>query len=111
LHGGKALTTAVREYAGDGALIQQCQVHKPRNVLDHLAEEQKSAVAAKLHADHVKEEYEAAEQALKRLHRELLDFYPSEARSLEEDLEETLSVHRRLVPPALRRTQARTNVM
>ena len=34
LDGGKALQTAVRKHAGNGALIQRCQVHKRRNVLD-----------------------------------------------------------------------------
>src|SRR6516225_2555875 len=43
LDGGKALHTAVRKYAGESAPIQRCQVHKRRNVLDHLTEEQKPA--------------------------------------------------------------------
>jgi hypothetical protein len=33
LDGGKALTTAVKKYAGESAAIQRCQVHKRRNVL------------------------------------------------------------------------------
>jgi hypothetical protein len=44
LDGGKALTTAVKKYAGESAAIQRCQVHKRRNVLDYLADEQKPAV-------------------------------------------------------------------
>lgn len=111
LDGGKALQTAVRKYAGNGALIQRCQVHKRRNVLDHLADEQKPAVAARLNAAYANEEYEAAKQALNRLHRELMDLNPSAARSLEEGLEETLTVHRLRVPPALRKTLASTNVI
>src|SRR5579859_3442346 len=41
LDGGKALHAAVRKYAGELAPIQRCQVHKRRNVLDHLTDEQK----------------------------------------------------------------------
>src|SRR5208283_3936206 len=41
LDGGKALSAAVRKYAGESAAIQRCQVHKRRNVLDHLTDEQK----------------------------------------------------------------------
>ncbi len=41
LDGGKALTAAVKKYAGESAPIQRCQVHKRRNVLDHLTEERK----------------------------------------------------------------------
>ena len=40
LDGGKALTAAVKKYAGEAAPIQRCQVHKRRNVLDHLTDEQ-----------------------------------------------------------------------
>jgi len=47
LDGGKALTAAVKKYAGESAAIQRCQVHKRRNVLDHLTDEQKPAVAKK----------------------------------------------------------------
>ena len=38
LDGGKALSAAVKTHAGESALIQRCQVHKRRNVLDHLRE-------------------------------------------------------------------------
>ena len=44
LDGGKALTTAVKKHAGESAAIQRCQVHKRRNVLDHLTDEQKPDV-------------------------------------------------------------------
>ena len=47
LDGGKALTAAVKKHAGESAAIQRCQVHKRRNVLDHLTDEQKPAVAQK----------------------------------------------------------------
>src|SRR6187401_738668 len=48
LDGGKALHRAVRNHAGDSALIQRCQVHKRRNVLDHRTEEQQPLVAVRL---------------------------------------------------------------
>ena len=50
LDGGKALRPAVKKHAGESAVIQRCQVHKRRNVLDHLTDEQKPAVAKKLNA-------------------------------------------------------------
>jgi transposase-like protein len=50
LDGGKALHAAVKKYAGESAPIQRCQVHKRRNVLDHLTDEQKPSVAKKLNA-------------------------------------------------------------
>ena len=111
LDGGKALTAAVKKHAGESAAIQRCQVHKRRNVLDHLTDEQKPAVAKKLNAAYALEDHAAAKQALNMLHRELMDLNPSAARSLGEGMEETLTVHRLRVPMQLRKTLASTNVI
>jgi len=111
LDGGRALTAAVKKYAGESAVIQRCQVHKRRNVLDHLTDEQRPAAARKLNAAYALENYAAAKQALNALHRELMDLNPSAARSLGEGMEETLTVHRLHVPMQLRKTLASTNVI
>jgi putative transposase len=111
LDGGKALHAAVRKYAGDTAPIQRCQVHKRRNVLDHITDEDKPAVAKKLNAAYAWEDYAAAKRALDGLHHELMHLNPSAARSLAEGMEETLTVHRLQVPPQLRMTLASTNVI
>jgi putative transposase len=111
LDGGKALTAAVKRYAGESAAIQRCQVHKRRNVLDHLTDEQKPGMAKRLHAAYALEDYATAKQALNKLHRELMDLNPSAARSLGEGMEETLTVHRLHVPMQLRKTLASTNVI
>src|SRR5581483_1480150 len=111
LDGAKALTAAVKKHAGESAAIQRCQVHKRRNVLDHLTDEQKPAVAKKLNAAYALEDYSAAKQALNTLHRELMDLNPSAARSLAEGMDETLTVHRLRVPMQLRKTLASTNVI
>jgi transposase-like protein len=111
LDGGKALHAAVKKYAGESAPIQRCQVHKRRNVLDHLTDEQKPLVAKKLNVAYALEDHAAAKLALEQLHRELMDINPSAARSLGEGLEETLTVHRLHVPAQLRKTLASTNVI
>jgi transposase-like protein len=111
LDGGKALTAAVKKHAGELAAIQRCQVHKRRNVLDHLTDEQKPAVAKALNAAYAMEDYAGAKQALQQLHRELMDLNPSAARSLGEGMEETLTVHRLHLPMQLRKTLASTNVI
>ena len=111
LDGAKALSAAVKKYAGESAAIQRCQVHKRRNVLDHLTDEQRPAVAKKLNAAYALEDHAAAKQALNLLHRERMDLNPSAARSLGEGLEETLTVHRLHVPMQLRKTLASTNVI
>src|SRR5437764_8033056 len=111
LDGGKALHTAVRRHAGESAFIQRCQVHKKRNVVDHLPEEHKTDVRRKLQNAYSMADYSDAKRALERLHRELMDLNPSAARSLEEGLEETLTVHKLRVPDQLRRTLSSTNVI
>jgi transposase-like protein len=111
LDGGKALHTAVRRHAGESAFIQRCQVHKKRNVVDHLPEEHKADVRRKLQNAYSMADYEDAKRALERLQNELMHLNPSAARSLEEGLEETLTVHRLRVPDQLRRTLSCTNVI
>jgi putative transposase len=111
LDGGKALHAAVRRHAGEAAFIQRCQVHKKRNVVDHLPDEYKADVRRKLQNAYAMTEYADAKRALERLHRELMDLNPSAARSLEEGLEETLTVHQLRVPHQLRRTLSCTNVI
>ena len=111
LDGGKALHAAVRRHAGESAFIQRCQVHKKRNVADHLPEEHKTDVRRKLQNAYAMVDYSDAKRALERLHQELMHLNPSAARSLEEGLEETLTVHKLRVPDQLRRTLSGTNVI
>ena len=111
LDGGKALAAAVRKHAGEAAFIQRCQVHKKRNVVDHLPDEHKADVKRKLQNAYAMADYADAKRALDRLHRELMDLNPSAARSLEEGMEETLTVHKLRVPDRLRRTLCCTNVI
>jgi len=105
------LHAAVKKYASESAAIPRCQVHKRRNVLDHLTDEHKPAVTKKLNAANALEDYAGAKKALDLLHRELMDLNPSAARSLGEGLEETLTVHRLRVPLQLRQTLASTHVI
>src|ERR1700685_3258538 len=108
LDGGKALHSAVKKYAGDAAPIQRCQVHKRRNVLDHLADDDKPIVAKKLNAIYAMEDYAAAKVALDGLHRELMHLNPSAARSLGEGMDEPLTVLKLHVPEQLRKSLATT---
>ena len=111
LDGGKALAAAVRKHAGEAAFIQRCQVHKKRNVVDHLPDEHKADVRRKMQNAYAMAEYADAKRALEQLHRKLMDLNPSAARSLEEGMEETLTVHKLRVPDQLRRTLCCTNVI
>jgi transposase-like protein len=76
---GEICGLAVKKYAGESAPIQRCQVHKRRNVLDHLTDEQKLAEARKLNAAYALEDYAAAREAPNGLHHELMHLNPSAA--------------------------------
>jgi transposase-like protein len=111
LDGAKALSTAVKRHAGEAGFIQRCQVHKKRNVIDHLPQEHQADVKRKLQNAYAMAEYADAKKALDRLHHELMHLNPSAARSLEEGMEETLTVHKLRVPEQLRKTLSSTNVI
>jgi transposase-like protein len=111
LDGAKALHTAVKRHAGEAALIQRCQVHKRRNVLGQLPEEYQPGIERKLLAAYGMAEYAAAKRALENVREELDRINPSAARSLEEGMEETLTVHKLGVPELLRKSLASTNLI
>jgi putative transposase len=109
LDGSKALRAAVERVFGHDTDVQRCQLHKMRNVTDHLPERCRTDWRRRMRAAYNMTDYEAAKTALQRLWRQLVDINPSAARSLEEGMEETLTVHRLSVGPLLRRTLASTN--
>lgn len=111
LDGAKALSSAVRRHAGEAALIQRCQVHKRRNVLDQLPDEYQPGIERKLLAAYAMLSEADARRSLDQIHRELERINPSAARSLEEGLEETLTVHKLKMPEMLRKSLASTNII
>ncbi len=109
LDGSKALRAAVERVFGERAEVQRCQLHKIRNVLEHLPDHCRADWRRRMRAAYSMSDYGAAKAALERLWRQLVEINPSAARSLEEGMEETLTVHRLGVAPLLRRTLASTN--
>jgi putative transposase len=104
LDGGKALHTAVRWHAGESAFIQRCQVHKKRNVADHLPEEHKADVRRKLQNAYSLANYEDAKRALERLHHELMHLNPECGSQPGGRTRRDPTVHKLRVPDQLRRT-------
>jgi transposase-like protein len=109
LDGAKALHAAVKRVWGPAALIQRCQVHKKRNVREHLPEKHWDELSRQLHAAYHETDYDEALRRLKTTARWLERLNPDAAASLREGLEETLTVVRLGVPDLLRRTLATTN--
>lgn len=112
IDGGKGIRKALGDVLGDLAVIQRCQLHKRRNLRDHLPK------SAQLHVDRVlKEAYAStsADTARKRL-RSLVSWletngHEDAAASLREGMEETLTVLKLELPTSLRRSFSTTNAI
>jgi putative transposase len=109
LAGSKALRKAVRDTFGAVALVQRCQIHKLRNVLDHLPERQRPWVKAILQRAYRSAETATATRLLQDLARRLEGDHPSAAASVREGLEETLTILALGLSDSLRRSLSTTN--
>ena len=109
LDGAKALHAAVLRVWGKFAVVQRCQVHKRRNVAAHLPEKHHDELHARLHAAYQEKNATQARTLLLATVKWLRLISPAAVASLEEGLDETLTVARLGVPELLRKTLATTN--
>lgn len=109
IEGAKALANAVKKVFSGTALIQRCQWHKRENVVSYLAKADQRRIRTKLQKAYNHESYEKAKAALEAIKRELSALNPSAARSLEEGLEETLTLPRLGMMPYLKESFRTTN--
>ncbi len=110
LDGAKALSAAVTEVF-DQPVIARCQLHKIRNVKDHLPEKMRPTVERKMREAYHDGSALEAEAQLTALAAELDRTHPGAAGSLREGMAETLTVLRLDVPPTLARTLRSTNAI
>lgn len=110
IDGAKGLRAAVRDVLGDVA-VQRCQWHKRENVVSYLALADQPTWRRKLQAAYAHPGYGDAKRALQRLVRELRVVNESAAASLEEGLDETLTLHRLNVFPELGVSFKTTNLI
>jgi putative transposase len=108
LDGAKALSRAVKDVFGQ-PLIQRCQQHKIRNVIDKLPDRLKQVTERRMRQAYHAESALKAESELEQLARELAKTHPGAAASLREGMTETLTILRLGVPPTLARTLRSTN--
>lgn len=110
LDGAKALAAGVKEVF-DKPVIGRCQLHKLRNVRDHLPENMRGPVEKRMRKAYHAESALEAEAQLTALAKELDKTHPGAAGSLREGMAETLTVLRLDVPPTLARTLRSTNAV
>ena len=111
IDGGKGLQAAVKKAFRKRALIQRCQWHKRENVVSYLSKGEQASWRKRLQWAYNRPEYEEALTALEQLHGELEERNQSAAGSLEEGLEETLTLHRLGVHAVLGRSFKTTNCL
>ena len=110
LDGAKALSAAVKEVF-DQPVIARCQLHKLRNVQDHLPEKMRGPVGRRIRQAYHANSALEAQALLEALAKELDKTHPGAAGSLREGMTDTLTVLRLGVPPTLARTLRSTNAI
>lgn len=111
IDGSKGLRKAIRLVFGERALVQRCQVHKQRNVRDHLPKELHASVRKAIRDAYASPSAVAAKKRLLVLAKQLEADHPGAASSLREGLDETLTVKGMQLPRPLERTLSTTNVI
>jgi putative transposase len=109
IDGGKALRKAIRRVFGEFGVVGRCQVHKMRNVLEHLPEEMRPSVRQAMRQAYASFKPQSARRQLERLTRSLESDHPGAAASLREGLEETLTLQALGIKGALWKTLRSTN--
>jgi transposase-like protein len=111
IDGAKGLHKAIQKVFGSQAAIQRCQWHKRENVVSYLPQSQQSLWRRKLQAAYEKPTYAEARAALQRIRQELRLINASAVASLDEGMEETLTLHRLGVFPQLGISLKTTNCL
>ena len=109
IDGAKALSAAVREVFGAKALIQRCQLHKRRNLGEHLPDQDTAWVHAKLVKAFNHPDPDTGLRNVKSLAAQLDKTYPSAAASLREGLQEMFTVARLGIDGRLAKTLTTSN--
>jgi putative transposase len=109
MDGAKGLYKAVMSVLKGYLCVQRCQYHKRQNVGSYLSKSEQSGIHRKMEAAYGKPTYKAAKAALDALKPGLELMNQSALHSLEEGLEETLTLHRLGLTPMLKDSFRTTN--
>jgi transposase-like protein len=111
IDGGKGLRAAITKTFGALALVHRCQVHKLRNVLDHLPDHLKAGTRRAMLDAYNCTDAALAKKQLERLASSLKRDHPGAAASLREGLDETLTLTRLGLTGLLYRSLRSTNII
>ena len=111
IDGGKGLRAAVTAVFGPDTPVQRCTYHKRENVMHYLPKSRQAEWRGKLAHAYAQPTYAEAKAELDGLRADLGRLNQSAVRSLDEGLEETLTLHRLGVGAMLRRSLMTTNLL
>jgi len=111
IDGSKGIYKAVKEVFDAHAVIQRCQWHKRENVLSYLPENTQDEYKKGINKAYNQENYEDAKADLKAIVKDLKTINMSASRSMEEGLEETLTIHRLGLNDYFKRSFSTTNII
>jgi putative transposase len=94
IDGGKGLRKGIKKVLGEKAVIQRCQWHKREDVLGYLSKEKRPDIRRKMQNAYEQPTYAKAKAKLDLIRKELIPINESAVNSLDEGLEETLTLHR-----------------
>jgi putative transposase len=94
MDGSKGLRKAIYGVFGNKVLVQRCQWHKRENVVSYLPKSMQASMRRKLQEAYQEPTYEKAKEKLAKVRKELGLINQSAVSSLDEGMEETLTLHR-----------------
>lgn len=110
IDGSKALRAAIAAVFGVQHPVQRCRIHKLRNVLEQLPEEQQDQARSTIRAAW-RLEPKDGQARLRKLADWFEESHPAAAASVREGLEECFTLNRLGVPASLHRCLATTNLI
>lgn len=111
IDGGTGLRKAIEDVFGTHAVVQRCQVHKLRNVLSHLNEEDKATWQRSIAECFACEDFNVANTMAKKIHKELQSVSIQAARSFNEGIDDMLTMARLGLLKLLGRSFRTTNII
>ncbi len=109
IDGARGLAAAVKRVFSGYAVIQRRQWHKRENVLSYLAKSEQARIRRNLQRAYDRDACDEAQADLEAIKRECAVLNPSAANSLDEGMEETLTLHRLGRMPLLKQSFRTTN--
>jgi transposase-like protein len=94
IDGSKGIAKAINNVFPVCGVIQRCHYHKVENIVSYLPKGIQGIWRSRLRATYKNTSYETAKKSLMKLYDELYNINPSAASSLQEGVEETLTLHK-----------------